>query len=106
MIHALDPSGVPVFKVTRTESRITFDVVEASETMQGTIDRWDATMAFRSTDPTTAVLDIEIQADSVNTGSDAKNDMLRSAALFDAKKNPLISFKSTKPMRTNQRLRV
>jgi polyisoprenoid-binding protein YceI len=93
--RAQNASGVPVFKVTRTESKITF-AVEASEAMLGAFDKWDATMAFTSGDPTTAVLDIEIQANSVSTGSDTKNDRLKGNDFFDVKDNPLITFKSTK----------
>jgi polyisoprenoid-binding protein YceI len=47
------------------------------------------------------VLDIEIQAASVNTGSGMKNDKLRGKDFFDVKQNPLITFKSTKVVQTS-----
>ena len=53
--------------MTPEESKITF-YVKASVALEGTFDKWDATMTFTSPDVTTGVLDIKIQADSVNTG--------------------------------------
>ena len=45
-------------------------------------------------------MDIKIQADSVNTGSGMKDDKLKSKDFFDVKKDPLITFKSTKVVQT------
>jgi polyisoprenoid-binding protein YceI len=90
-----DPQGIPVFKITPVESKIKFDV-EASVAITGTFDKWDATLTFTSTDVTTGVLDIKIQADSVDTGSNMKNGKLKGKDFFDVKQNPMIAFKSTK----------
>src|SRR5262245_29682950 len=59
-------SAVPVFDVTPVESLIKFSV-KASVEIQGTFDKWDAKLTFASPDVTTAQLEIEIQAASVNT---------------------------------------
>ena len=93
-----DP-GVPVFEVTPVESKVSFDV-EASVDIKGTFDKWKATLTFGSTDVSTGVLDIEIQADSVDTGSGMKNGKLKGKDFFDVKNNPLITFKSTKIVQT------
>jgi polyisoprenoid-binding protein YceI len=45
-------------------------------------------------------LDIEIQADSVDTGSGMKNGKLKGKNFFDVQNNPLITFKSTKIVQT------
>jgi polyisoprenoid-binding protein YceI len=45
-------------------------------------------------------LDIEIQAASVNTGSGIKNRKLKGKDFFNAKRNPLITFRSTKVIQT------
>ena len=89
------PAGVPVFKISPSEGSIQFDV-EASVAIKGTFDKWDATLTFTSTDVTTGVLEIRIQADSVDTGSGMKNGKLKGKDFFDVKQNPLITFKSTK----------
>jgi polyisoprenoid-binding protein YceI len=77
------------------ESKVSFDV-EASVDIKGKFDKWKATLTFASTDVSTGVLDIEIQADSVDTGSGMKNGKLKGKNFFDVKNNPLITFKSTK----------
>jgi polyisoprenoid-binding protein YceI len=89
------PDGVPVFKINPDESTIKFHV-DASVAIDGTFDKWDATLTFTSTDPATGVLNIKIQADSVNTGSGMKDGKLKGKDFFNAKHDPYITFKSTK----------
>ena len=96
---AQNPTGVPVFKITPEGSKIKF-AVKASVPIEGTFDKWDATLTFTSTDASTGVLDIKIQADSVDTGSGMKNGKLKGKDFFDVKQNPLITFKSTKVEQT------
>ena len=64
--------------------------------INGTFDKWDATLTFTSQDVTTGVLDVEIQAASVDTGSGLKNGKLKGEDFFDVNNNPLITFKSSK----------
>jgi polyisoprenoid-binding protein YceI len=85
----------PVFAISRADSSIAF-AVKASVAIQGTFDQWDATLTFTSPDVTTGVLDIKIQAATVDTGSGLKNGKLKGPDFFDVDQNPLITFKSTK----------
>ena len=85
--------------ITPEESTIKF-YVKASVAIEGTFDKWDATLTFTSPDVTTGVLDIKIQADSVNTGSGMKDGKLKSKDFFDVKQDPLITFQSTKIVQT------
>jgi polyisoprenoid-binding protein YceI len=62
---------VPVYEVTPVESTIKFGV-DSSVPVKGIFDKWNASMKFSSTDVRSGVLEIEIQADSVNTGSGLK----------------------------------
>jgi polyisoprenoid-binding protein YceI len=96
---AQDPAGIPVFVITPAASTIRF-AVKASVAIEGTFDRWDATLAFKSPDVTTGVLDVKIQADSVDTGSGLKNNTPKGGDFFDVEHNPLITFKSTKIVQT------
>jgi polyisoprenoid-binding protein YceI len=66
----------------------------------GKFDKWDATLTFTSPDETTGVLEIKIQAATVDTGSGMKNRKLKSRDFFDVEQNPLITFKSTKFVKT------
>src|ERR1700746_781309 len=90
-----DAGAIPVFKITPAESKIKFDV-EASVSIVGTFDKWDAVLTFTSPDVSTGVLDLKIQADSVDTGRGMKNGKLKGKNFFNVKENPLITFKSTK----------
>ena len=90
---------VPVFKVTPVESTITFDV-EASVAIKGSFDKWDASLTFTSADVSSGILDIKIQADSVDTGSGMKNNKLKGKNFFDVTNNPTITFHSKKIVQT------
>ena len=90
---------VPVYEVTPVESTIKFGV-ESSVPIKGTFDKWNASLKLSSRDVRSAVLDIAIQADSVNTGSGMKNNKLKSKDFFNVKDSPMITFKSTKVVQT------
>lgn len=90
---------VPIFVITPEGSSVKF-FVKASVALVGTFDKWDATLTFPSTDVTTGVLDIKIQAASVNTGSGMKDGKLKSKDFFDVEQNPLITFLSKKIVQT------
>jgi len=90
---------IPVYEVTPVESSIKFGV-ESSVSIKGTFDKWNAALKFSSTDVRSAVLEIEIQADSVETGSGMKNNKLKGKDFFDVKNSPTITFKSTKVVQT------
>lgn len=98
--RTLAEDGVPVFKVMPVESAIKFDV-EASVAIRGKFDKWDATLTFTSPDVSSGVLDIKIQADSVDTGSGVKNGKLKGKDFFDVKENPYITFHSKKIVQTS-----
>src|SRR5277367_5319398 len=100
MLPSLCRAQVPVFEVTPVSSTIKFDV-KASVPITGNFAKWDATLTFPSTDVTSGVLDIKIQAASVDTGSSMKNNKLKSTDFFDVEQNPVITFKSTKFLPTS-----
>ncbi|MFZ0884415.1 MAG: YceI family protein [Candidatus Acidiferrales bacterium] len=89
----------PVFVISHEGSSIKFNV-KASVAIEGTFDKWDAALTFTSPDVDTGVLDVKIDADSVNTGSGMKDGKLKGKDFFDAKHNPYITFKSTKVVQT------
>ena len=67
---------VPVFEIPPADSSVNFSV-KASVALDGKFDKWDATLTFTSTDVSTGVLDIKIEADTVSTGSDMKDGKLK-----------------------------
>jgi len=98
-LPALSQEQTPVFVINPEESKITF-YVKASVALEGTFEKWDATLRFTSTDVTTGVLDIKIQANSVKTGSGMKDGKLKSKDFFDVQQDPLITFHSDKIVQT------
>jgi polyisoprenoid-binding protein YceI len=100
MLPSASLAQVPVFTVTPEESDIKF-FVKASVAIDGKFNEWDATLTFPSTAAESAVLDIKIHADSVNTGSGMKDGKLKSKDFFNAKDDPYITFHSTKVVQTS-----
>jgi len=90
---------VPTYEVTPEESSIKFGV-DSSVSIKGNFEKWNANIKFSSRDVRTAVLDIEIEAGSVNTGSHMKDNKLKGKDFFNVKESPMISFKSTKIVQT------
>jgi len=99
LLPSLARAQAPVFTIAPEGSKITF-YVKASVALVGTFEKWDSTLTFTSTDVSTGVLDIKIQADSVHTGSGMKDGKLKSKDFFDVKQNPLITFHSEKVVQT------
>ena len=96
---SVSQAQAPVFEITPVDSSIKFHV-KASVKIAGKFDQWDAKLTFTSPDETTGVLEITIQAASVDTGSGMKNGKLKGKDFFDVERNPLITYKSTKIVRT------
>jgi polyisoprenoid-binding protein YceI len=99
LFPTLSRAQAPVFEITPVSSTIRFDV-KASVDIAGKFDKWDASLTFTSPDETTGVLQITIQAASVDTGSGMKNGKLKGKDFFDVENNPAITFKSTKIVKT------
>jgi polyisoprenoid-binding protein YceI len=84
----------PTFAISQAGSSIKF-FVSASMSVSGTFKTWDATLTFASNDASTGVLDITIQAGSVDTGSGLKDRTLKGEDFFDVANSPVIKFHST-----------
>lgn len=98
-LRGQDQGNTPIFEITPVDSWIKFHV-KSSTTIAGKFDKWDAKLTFTSPDETTGVLEIKIDAASVDTGSGLKNGKLKGKDFFNVDENPSISFKSTKFVRT------
>jgi len=99
VLPSLSRAQVPVFAISQEGSSVEFSV-KASVALDGKFDKWEATVTFPSTDVTTGVMDVKIQAASVDTGSGMKDDKLRSKDFFNAKDDPYITFHSDKIVQT------
>jgi polyisoprenoid-binding protein YceI len=99
VLASVSRAQTPAFSIVKEDSAIKFSV-KASVALEGVFDKWDATLTFTSPDVTTGVLDVKIQADSVNTGSGMKDGKLKSKDFFDVKTDPMITFLSKKIVQT------
>src|SRR5271169_4807307 len=97
----LSDAQAPVIVITPEGSSVNF-FVKASVDLQGSFNKWDATMRFTSPDPTTGVLDIKIRAASVNTGSRIKDYKLKGRYFFNANQDPFNTFMSKKVIKTGR----
>ena len=102
LFDSVSRAQAPVFLVTPVQSWIRFHV-DASVSIAGKFDKWDASLTFTSPDETTGSLIIKIQADSVDTGSGMKNRKLKSKDFFDVQNFPEITFVSTRMVPTVHR---
>ena len=91
---AASAQTAPTFEISQAGSTVKF-FVSASMSVSGTFDKWNATLTFASNDASTGVLDIKIQAASVDTGSGLKDSTLKGEDFFDVANSPTISFHST-----------
>ena len=91
--------NVPVFEIKPVDSSVKF-FVKASVALEGNFDKWDATLKYTSNALSSGVLDIKIQAASVNTGSGMKDGKLKSKDFFNVEHDPYITFHSTKTVQT------
>jgi len=76
-IQAQTPADVPVIQIAKEGSSVRF-AVKVSVSIEGTFDKWEATITYPSRHVEAGIMDIKIQADSVNTGSGMKDDKLKS----------------------------
>ncbi len=68
----------------------------AVSTTRGEFDKIDAKLTGDAAKPTTLQADVTIQATSVNTKNDKRDEHLRAPDFFDVAKYPTITFKSDK----------
>jgi polyisoprenoid-binding protein YceI len=99
MTWAQSPTDVAIFKITPVKCTIRFGV-KNSVPIEGVFNKWDSTLTFSSNHAEGAVLDVKIQAKSVNAGSGMENEGLNSKDFFDVKHSPYITFHSTKVLQT------
>lgn len=92
---------VPVFQVTPIQSSIRFNV-RSSRPLTGNFEKWNAALTFTSRDPTSAMLNVEIQAASVHSGDSTKDEQLKSKDLLNVAQDAVISFKTDKVVQTGK----
>jgi polyisoprenoid-binding protein YceI len=70
---------------------------------EGTFKEWKGAVNLDKDDMTKSTVEVTIDAKSIDTRIDKRNDHLRSADFFDVAKYPSITFKSTKIVKTGDK---
>ncbi len=76
-------------------SRVSFNVRHFFSRVPGTFNTFTGTIVFDPDSPSTGSVQVEIDANSVNTNVEKRDNHLRSADFFDVTKYPKITFTST-----------
>ncbi|MFN0165515.1 MAG: YceI family protein [Bryobacteraceae bacterium] len=92
---SLSSGQIPTFQVIVPESKINFHV-NASVALTGVFEKWAASLRFTTPYVDSGVLELIVQAASVNAGSSLKEGKLKGDDFFAVKQNPEITFRSKK----------
>ncbi len=98
---AIGSAQIPAFEVIVPESKVNFHV-NASVELTGVFEKWAASLRFTTPYVQSGILEIIVQAASVNAGSSLKEGKLKGGDFFDVKQNPEIKFISKKITLTAQ----
>jgi polyisoprenoid-binding protein YceI len=90
---------IPTFQVIVPDSKVDFHV-NASVDLTGVFEKWAASLHFTTPNVDSGVLEIIVQAGSVNAGSSLKEGKLKGSDFFAVKENPEIRFLSKKIVNT------
>jgi polyisoprenoid-binding protein YceI len=94
---ALAPAAVadPItFGVDQAHSAVAFKVRHFFTQVPGNFGEFEGTIVYDPANPSASSVEMTIQAASINTGNDNRDEHLRSADFFDAATYPTLSFKS------------
>jgi polyisoprenoid-binding protein YceI len=68
--------------------------------VRGRFEQFSGTVDFNENDPTLSSVDVQIDAKSINTKVDQRDDHLRSPDFLDAERYPVVAFKSKRVEKT------
>lgn len=81
--------------IDKSHSNATFKVRHLMSNVSGSFKDFDADIQIDRANPAKSSVEFTIQAASINTGNDNRDNHLKSPDFFDVAKFPTISFKST-----------
>lgn len=84
------------FQIDKNHSRVGFEIRHFFSKVPGRFGDYDGTLMIDTKDMAASSVEVTIQAASINTDTERRDNDLRSANFFDVEKFPTITFKSTK----------
>ena len=99
------PAGTATWKLDSDHAHVEFAVRHLMiSKVKGQFTRVDGTLRMDREDPTTARLDVEIDAASVDTRVEQRDEHLRSPDFLDAARFPVLTFHSKRVERSGENL--
>ena len=90
------PSAPPtVYRIDTGHSDVTFRIRHFMSRVSGTFNQWEGTITADPADWTTGTVEVTIQAASIDTRHERRDNDLRSDNFFDVATHPTITFRST-----------
>lgn len=99
LVPSVGSGQIPTFQVIAPDSKVDFHV-NASVELTGVFEKWAASLRFTTPYVESGILEIIVQAASVNAGSSLKEGKLKGSDFFAVKENPEIRFRSKKIVNT------
>ncbi len=84
------------YELDSAHTAVTFKIRHLLSNVNGTFDKFEGKFSYTPDKPEEWKVEAKIQADSVNTRNEQRDNHLKSADFFDAIHYPEITFKSTK----------
>ncbi len=89
-------AATETFVLDRVHSSVSFRIRHVVSMVDGRFTDYDGKIWIDRENPTASKVELTIQAASINTGNEKRDNHLRTADFFDVEKYPTITFKSTK----------
>lgn len=101
------PSAAPVrWEIDVTHSELTFRIRHLVSRVNGTFRTWRGHVVADPANLAGGSVEVEIQASSIDTRNDRRDNHLRSGDFFDAAAHPTITFRSTRVVADGRELRI
>jgi polyisoprenoid-binding protein YceI len=93
---AAPAAAATTYAIDRNHSDVSFQIRHMVSQVRGVYNDFSGTIVRDVTNPAASSVEFTIQAASIDTGVENRNNHLRSADFFDVEKFPTITFKSKK----------
>jgi polyisoprenoid-binding protein YceI len=100
VLAAQTARATEVYQIDPTHSSVTFKIRHLVSNVTGRFDDFAGTITVDRDDLTKSSVEFTIQATSIDTDNENRDQHLRSADFFDVEKYPTITFKSSKIEKT------